>query len=156
MTDLLQAVVKEGTGRRALELTSLAPVAGKTGTTNDFTDAWFIGFSPRIVTGVWVGKDNHSTLGKGEAGGRAALPIWTDFMREALKEFPGGEFQTPDGIRFVSTPYGLIPYDVDTMGDSLYSEEIRQEVQGYQSTTEQREWEEEEESVSEIDFLIRR
>jgi penicillin-binding protein 1A len=156
MTDLLQAVVKEGTGRRALELTSLAPVAGKTGTTNDFTDAWFIGFSPRIVTGVWVGKDNHTTLGKGEAGGRAALPIWTDFMREALKKFPGGEFQTPDGIRFVSTPYGLIPYDVDTVGDDgLYSEEIPQEVHRYQSMTEQREWEEED-SVSEIDFLIRR
>jgi penicillin-binding protein 1A len=150
MTDLLQSVIKEGTGRRALELISMAPLAGKTGTTNDFTDAWFIGFSPRIVAGVWVGRDNHKTLGIGETGGRAALPIWIDFMREALRKFPGGDFEIPSGIRFVNTPYGFIPYNVSSVdstyvGDTEHSYE--QNPVGQESL---------EEGGSEIDFLIRR
>ncbi|MBI4228955.1 MAG: transglycosylase domain-containing protein, partial [Deltaproteobacteria bacterium] len=115
VTDLLEAVINEGTGRRASSLNSIAPVAGKTGTTNDFTDAWFIGFSPHTTTGVWVGKDNHTTLGKGEAGSRAALPIWMDFMQTVLKQFPGGEFEVPNGIRFANTPYGSIPYTSDSL-----------------------------------------
>lgn len=119
MVDLLQSVIKEGTGRRALSLTSLAPLAGKTGTTNDFTDAWFIGFSHRIVTGVWVGRDNHTPIGKGEVGGRAALPIWIDFMKEALRKLPGGEFTVPSGIQFVNTPYGFIPYKVGTVDTAV-------------------------------------
>ena len=76
MSDLLQAVVKEGTGRRALKLTSKAQNAGKTGTTNEYTDAWFVGFSPKITTAVWVGRDNHRSLGKREAGSTAALREW--------------------------------------------------------------------------------
>ena len=114
VTDLLEAVINEGTGRRASDLNSIAPVAGKTGTTNEFTDAWFIGFSPRITAGVWVGKDNHASLGKGEAGSRAALPIWKDFMQTVLNRFPGGEFEVPGGIRIASTPYGNIPYTSDS------------------------------------------
>jgi penicillin-binding protein 1A len=115
VTDLLEAVINEGTGRSASDLSSIAPVAGKTGTTNEFTDAWFIGFSPRITAGVWVGKDNHTSLGKGEAGSRAALPIWKDFMQTVLNKIPGGEFEVPEGIRFASTPYGNIPYTSDSL-----------------------------------------
>ena len=115
VTDLLEAVINEGTGRRASDLNSIAPVAGKTGTTNEFTDAWFVGFSPRITAGVWVGKDDHTSLGKGEAGSRAALPIWKDFMETVLNKFPGGEFEVPNGIRIASTPYGNIPYTSDSL-----------------------------------------
>jgi penicillin-binding protein 1A len=62
------------------------PLAGKTGTTNDFTDAWFVGFSPSITCGVWVGFDEKKPLGSNETGGHAALPIWIDFMRVALAD----------------------------------------------------------------------
>ena len=110
MIDLLSAVISEGTGRSAINLVNLAPIAGKTGTTNDFTDAWFMGFSPKITAGVWVGRDNHKSLGKGESGSKAALPIWISFMQEALTKYPHGEFQVPNGIRYVNTPYGNIPY----------------------------------------------
>jgi penicillin-binding protein 1A len=84
MVSLLQGVVLHGTGRPALKLNH--PVAGKTGTTNDFTDAWFIGFSPSMTCGVWVGFDEKKALGPGETGGVAALPIWIDFMRVALAD----------------------------------------------------------------------
>jgi len=119
MTDLLQAVVKEGTGMRALKLTSLAPLAGKTGTTNDYTDAWFVGFSPKITTAVWVGRDDHKPLGRKEAGSAAALPIWIDYMEDALEKYPGGVFKQPAGIKMVSTPYGNIPYSLESLRDSV-------------------------------------
>jgi penicillin-binding protein 1A len=119
MTDLLQAVVKEGTGMRALKLTSLAPLAGKTGTTNDYTDAWFVGFSPKITTAVWVGRDDHKPLGRKEAGSAAALPIWIDYMEDALEKYPGGVFKQPAGIKMVSTPYGYIPYSLKSLRDSV-------------------------------------
>ncbi len=80
MKILLQAVVKEGTAQRAKELKG--PVYGKTGTTNDYTDAWFIGFDDRLAVGVWVGRDNHKPIGPRETGARAALPIWIDFMKK--------------------------------------------------------------------------
>jgi membrane carboxypeptidase/penicillin-binding protein len=82
MTSMLREVVLHGTGVAATRLKY--PVAGKTGTTNDFTDAWFIGFSPAITCGVWVGFDEKKTLGNKETGARAALPIWMDFMARAL------------------------------------------------------------------------
>jgi penicillin-binding protein 1A len=82
MTSLLQHVVQHGTAYAAASLKH--PLAGKTGTTNDFTDAWFVGFSPSIACGVWVGFDEKKTLGNRETGARAALPIWMDFMRVAL------------------------------------------------------------------------
>jgi penicillin-binding protein 1A len=82
MTSMLRDVVLHGTGIAATRLKY--PVAGKTGTTNDFTDAWFIGFSPDITCGVWVGFDERKTLGNKETGARAALPIWMDFMATAL------------------------------------------------------------------------
>ena len=82
MVELLQGVVQHGTGIAASKLDH--PLGGKTGTTNDFTDAWFIGFSPSITCGVWVGYDEKKTLGDKETGAQAALPIWMDFMRAAI------------------------------------------------------------------------
>jgi penicillin-binding protein 1A len=96
ITDLLKSVVTEGTGWRAKALSR--PVAGKTGTTNDLRDAWFIGFNPTLVTGVWVGYDDSRQMGKGETGSRAACPIWLYFMREVLKEEPIIPFQYPEGV----------------------------------------------------------
>ena len=96
MTNMLEGVVREGTGRKARSL--IRPVAGKTGTTNDFRDALFIGFSPSIAAGVWVGQDSYVALGNGEEGARAALPAWIQFMREALKETPLEYFDIPDDV----------------------------------------------------------
>ena len=90
MVSLLEGVVQSGTGYQAKSLGH--PLAGKTGTTNDFRDAWFIGFSPRIITGVWVGYDDHRPLGPKETGARAALPIWMAVMKEALKDQPKEPF----------------------------------------------------------------
>ncbi|MGA2226376.1 MAG: penicillin-binding transpeptidase domain-containing protein, partial [Syntrophobacteraceae bacterium] len=99
ITDLLQGVVWEGTGTRAKELGR--PAAGKTGTTNELKDAWFIGYTPSVLTGVWVGYDDQNVaLGKGETGGRAACPIWVHFMKEYLKDEPIETFPIPDGIVF--------------------------------------------------------
>jgi penicillin-binding protein 1A len=109
-TDLLRGVVNHphGTGRRARSLGR--PVGGKTGTTNDQGDAWFIGFSPDVVAGVWVGYDEKRVLGRGETGGRAALPIWIDFMGKALRDRPARDFAVPEGIVFarIDTKTGLL------------------------------------------------
>ncbi|MGH9504216.1 MAG: penicillin-binding protein 1A [Terriglobales bacterium] len=93
MTAMLREVVLHGTGIAASTLKY--PLAGKTGTTNNFTDAWFVGFSPSITCGVWVGYDEKKFLGARETGARAALPIWMDFMKAALARKPPGEFQSP-------------------------------------------------------------
>ena len=98
MTDLLKAVVTEGTGWRIKALKR--PAAGKTGTTNNLIDAWFMGFTPGFVTGVWVGYDDLKEMGKGETGSRAASPIWLDFMSFVLKDQPVTDFEVPDGIVF--------------------------------------------------------
>ncbi|MBF0147490.1 MAG: penicillin-binding protein 1A [Magnetococcales bacterium] len=97
ITSLLKGVITHGTARKALQLGR--PLAGKTGTTNDLRDAWFIGFSPALVAGVWVGFDDYSVLGHAETGSMAALPIWIDFMREALKDQPMTDFTVPKGIQ---------------------------------------------------------
>ena len=91
MTSMLREVVLHGTAIAAANMKY--PLAGKTGTTNDFTDAWFVGFSPSITTGVWIGYDEKKTLGAKETGARAALPIWMDFMKVALAGKDPGEFQ---------------------------------------------------------------
>ena len=83
MMVLLKAVTTYGTGAAAAALNH--PLGGKTGTTNDFTDAWFIGFSPSVTCGTWIGFDDRQTLGKGEQGAKAALPMWIDFMRAAIE-----------------------------------------------------------------------
>ncbi|MDH3686325.1 MAG: PBP1A family penicillin-binding protein [Myxococcales bacterium] len=99
-SDLLRAVVihPRGTGGKATRLGK--PVGGKTGTTNAQGDAWFIGFSPDVATGVWVGFDEKQVLGKGETGGKAALPIWIDYMADALEEREERDFDVPAGIVF--------------------------------------------------------
>lgn len=96
---LLQEAVLYGTGSGAKVLKR--KVGGKTGTTNDFLDAWFMGFSPEIVTGVWTGFDTPRTLGKGEVGSRAALPAWIDYMATTLERYKVDEFPIPKGIVFV-------------------------------------------------------
>ena len=86
MVNLLREVVESGTGVRARALGR--PVGGKTGTTNDFTDAWFMGFTPSLTAGVWVGFDKKITLGNGETGSRAALPVWLSFMEQVYEDTP--------------------------------------------------------------------
>jgi penicillin-binding protein 1A len=93
MTSMLREVVLHGTAISAASMKY--PLGGKTGTTNDFTDAWFVGFSPSLTTGVWVGYDEKKTLGAKETGAVAALPIWMDFMKVALAGKDAGEFQAP-------------------------------------------------------------
>jgi penicillin-binding protein 1A len=96
MTDMLQAVVKTGTGKAARRVGR--PLAGKTGTTDSYKDALFVGFSPTVVAGVWVGLDHHGTLGHKETGARAALPIWIDFMEQVLVGEPYRDFSLPEGV----------------------------------------------------------
>jgi penicillin-binding protein 1A len=97
MTSMMQDVINHGSGRKAKVL-ERNDIAGKTGTTNDQKDAWFSGFNPDIATTVWVGFDTPTTLGRSEVGGRAALPIWIDYMREALKPYPNAPFGLPEGL----------------------------------------------------------
>ena len=98
MTNLLEGVVKHGTGWRVKALKR--PVAGKTGTTNNLYDAWFMGYTPQYITGVWVGFDDEGELGKNETGSRAASPIWLGFMKKVLKDKPVRVFRVPKGIVF--------------------------------------------------------
>ncbi len=98
MTDMLTAVVQSGTGHRVRALRR--PVAGKTGTTNNLYDAWFVGFTPEIATGVWVGYDKARNLGKNETGSRAASPIFLDYMQHVLAGRPVVNFRYPEGIQF--------------------------------------------------------
>jgi len=98
MTQALMGVVDHGTGWRAKALGR--PVAGKTGTTNNYVDAWFIGFTPDIVTGVWVGFDEYRTLGDVETGSKAAAPIWVKFMKEYILDHQVQTFPVPGGIKF--------------------------------------------------------
>jgi penicillin-binding protein 1A len=99
MVNILQGVVDRGTGRRIKEIGK--PLAGKTGTTNDSFDAWFVGFSPDLAVGVFVGFDNPRTLGPNETGSSVAVPVFKDVMAEALKDRPAIPFRIPPGIRLV-------------------------------------------------------
>jgi penicillin-binding protein 1A len=99
MVNILQGVVDRGTGRRIKEIGK--PLAGKTGTTNDSNDAWFIGFSPDLAVGVFVGFDTPKTLGPNETGSSVSVPIFKDVMAEALKDQPAIPFRIPPGIRLV-------------------------------------------------------
>ena len=103
MNSILQGVVKRGTAKKLKSLK--VPLAGKTGTTNDNYDAWFIGFSSNLVVGVYVGYDNPKTLGKFETGSKAALPIFKDFVESALYKEDFNEFQIPENIYLTSLNY---------------------------------------------------
>ena len=97
MNSMLQDVIRRGTGARALAL-KRGDLAGKTGTTNDYVDAWFTGYNPDLVAVSWMGYDQPRNLGRGETGGSAALPIWVDYMRTALKGVPEKALAQPDGL----------------------------------------------------------
>jgi penicillin-binding protein 1A len=129
MTHLLEGVVQHGTGQRAKILNR--PVAGKTGTSSDYTDAWFVGYSPFLLTAVWVGFDEKTSIGKDETGARAALPIWIAFMSKALADSPVEEFKAPTGIvmKKVNIETGL-PTDeesnetiIEAFGEGMVPEE---------------------------------
>jgi penicillin-binding protein 1A len=109
MTNLLEGVVQHGTGRRVKALKR--PAAGKTGTTNNLFDAWFVGYTPEYITGVWVGLDEESPMGHGETGSRAASPIWLGFMKRALEGKPVLVFKAPEGVEFakIDADTGLLP-----------------------------------------------
>jgi penicillin-binding protein 1A len=110
LTDLMTSVMKEGTGRSMNKLDRT--VAGKTGTANDQRDAWFVGFTPQMVCGVWVGFDVPKILGNSEYGSRAAGPAWLSFMKEALKEEPPEWFDPPEGVHYlrVDPELGLLAH----------------------------------------------
>ena len=123
MTAMLEDVVQFGTGVRAKELGRAS--AGKTGTTNDFTDAWYMGFTPQITAGVWVGNDNPGvSLGMKETGARAALPIWLEFMQKAMQGMPVENFpnvvplekQVGEHVEQVDTPDTAPPADAAEQG----------------------------------------
>ena len=105
VTSLMRDVVRRGTGSAAMTL-KRNDLAGKTGTTNDHRDAWFSGFNSRLVVSCWVGFDDFSSLGRGEFGAKAALPIWIDYMRTALKDVPEQPFDMPPGITRVRIDAG--------------------------------------------------
>jgi len=109
MTSMLQSVVKEGTGRRVKPLGR--PTAGKTGTTNNLHDAWFVGYTPQYIIGTWVGFDEEKSLGKKETGARAAIPIWLGFMQDVMADKPVGAFTVPENIVFtkIDAETGLLP-----------------------------------------------
>jgi len=112
---VLQDVVESGTGRRVKSIGR--PVAAKTGTTDDMRDAWFIGFTPSLVAGVWVGFDQERSLGKQEVGGRAAAPIWLYFMEKVVRGMPVEIFPVPDGIVFIKVdPHTGMPSMRSTHG----------------------------------------
>jgi penicillin-binding protein 1A len=113
MTHLLQGVVQHGTGQRAKVLGR--PIAGKTGTSSDYSDAWFMGYTSSLLTGVWVGFDDKTSLGKNETGSRAALPIWISFMDQALKNTPIETLKPPKGITLIKVNIETgLPSDKDS------------------------------------------
>jgi len=111
MTSMLHEVVLHGTAAAAAKMPY--PLAGKTGTTNDFTDAWFVGFSPNLTCGVWVGYDEKKALGDKETGARAALPIWMQFMSAALAGKDPGSFATPQPSATPAIAHKLDTPDID-------------------------------------------
>jgi penicillin-binding protein 1A len=114
MNALLEGVITDGTGAAAASLGR--PLAGKTGTTDDFTDAWFIGYTPDLVVGVWVGFDAKKSLGSKETGAAAALPIWQSFMEEALRDVPPVPFPEVDGIAHAAVDHATGLRAVETAG----------------------------------------
>ncbi len=126
MTSILQGAVKRGTAKKLKDLK--VPIAGKTGTTNNNYDAWFVGFTSNLVIGVYVGFDNPKTLGRYETGSKAALPIFKDFVKKALYKEDFKEFEIPEGIYLTSLNYdtGLKPSlgDKNTIIEALKAKDI--------------------------------
>jgi penicillin-binding protein 1A len=98
VTDMMKGVVEVGTAKKARELGR--PAAGKTGTSTNYRDAWFFGFTPELLCGVWIGRDDFKPIAHDATGGQVALPIWLAYMREALKDVPPSDFAAPPGVLF--------------------------------------------------------
>ncbi|MDH5613985.1 MAG: peptidase, partial [Gammaproteobacteria bacterium] len=136
MTSIMRDVVLYGTGRKALTL-GRKDLAGKTGTTNDQRDAWFSGFNRDVVTTVWVGFDKSQPLGNYETGAKAALPMWVDYMREALKGIPEKPLDRPEGLVSVriDPETGLLasPGSTDAIFETFRTENVptKKAVSGY-------------------------
>ena len=120
LTTMLRDVIERGTGAPVRTLGVRGPVAGKTGTTDDYRDAWFVGFSTSAVVGVWVGFDQPAPIGRDAYGARVALPIWADFMKRTARQLPAREFKVAAGLR----------------GEELCSESYLQPVEGCPTYTE--------------------
>jgi penicillin-binding protein 1A len=101
MTSMMREVVQRGTASRAGKALNRQDLAGKTGTTNNQLDAWFVGYNPAVVAAAWIGSDGLDPLGRGEAGGVAALPMWTSFIANTIAGTPEADFPPPPGIRTV-------------------------------------------------------
>jgi penicillin-binding protein 1A len=143
MVSMLQDAIDRGTGAPARRLGVTFPAGGKTGTTNDFKDAWFVGFSSSIVVGVWVGLDQPATIGRDAYGSRYALPIWSDFMRRTVRARPAENFARPSGLTGV--PLCRVSYQKPVEQCPQYTEYFKpgDEVPGrlcslHQATIEQR------------------
>ena len=110
ITNMLESVVNEGTGRNARLLGMIEPVAGKTGTTDDYTDGWFLGFTPELVVGVWSGFDQKRTMGLNMTGARVSLPTWAEIMKAHYRDHHGDPFNEPEQIltRVVCEDSGLL------------------------------------------------
>ncbi len=132
MVDMMKSVVDAGTAQRARWMGFTRPAAGKTGTSDNFCDNWFVGYTPQITTGVWVGFDDKTSLGEAEDGARNAVPIWTEYMKTACASLPPLDFEEPEGIAHA---------DVCTESGELATDrcpEVRSEVfkQGTEPTVE--------------------
>jgi penicillin-binding protein 1A len=110
ITHMLRGVVERGTGQAAKVLGR--PIAAKTGTTNDYSNAWFVGYTPRVATGVWIGYDRPRSLGKDETGSRVAVPIWVAYMGKVLGDSPREDFAVPDKVV-------LVPVDLDPSNECV-------------------------------------
>ncbi len=124
LNHILKGVITSGTGTGAREISNT--IAGKTGTTSDYVDAWFIGYNAQIVTGVWTGFDDNRTMGYGETGGKASLAIWKEFMRNAFLKYGDQDFAIPSGIKFQwiekKTGKNAIPNGPGAIYESLLDE----------------------------------
>jgi len=126
IVDLMQEVVRSGTAAKAQVLKR--PAAGKTGTTNDFTDAWFVGYTPSLAAGVWIGFDEKVTLGDKETGGVAALPMWIDMMQQIYKDKPVEQFETATQLT-TAAPEAAPPSRNDIVSAQPVPPEKRQQPQ---------------------------
>ena len=126
MTSILQGTVERGTAKKLRSLK--VPLAGKTGTTNDNYDAWFIGYSSDILIGVYIGYDNPKTLGKNETGSKVALPVFKDFIQNALYKEDFKDFEIPENIYLTSLNYDTgiksSPDDKKTIVEALKFKDI--------------------------------
>ena len=124
MTSMLRDVIERGTGAAARALGVKGAVAGKTGTTDDYHDAWFVGYSTSVVAGVWVGFDQPAPISRDGYGAKVALPIWADFMKRTSRELPAADFPTPPGIH--TEDLCSVSYLAPVEGCPIYSEVFKE------------------------------